>query len=129
MSDFSSSISTKLVHVGRNTGVSQGFVNIPPFNGSTVLHHSSADMKERTRRQMNGEEVLTYGTEGGPTHDAFYQLMNELEGGVGTWAYSTGLAGCVIPFFAFVKAGDHVLVTDSVYGPTRIVIPAYTTVL
>ena len=57
MSDFSSSISTKLVHVGRNTGVSQGFVNIPPFNGSTVLHHSSADMKERTRRQMNGEEV------------------------------------------------------------------------
>ncbi len=87
MSDFSSSISTKLVHVGRNTGVSQGFVNIPPFNGSTVLHHSSADMKERTRRQMNGEEVLTYGTEGGPTHDAFYQLMNELEGGVGTWAF------------------------------------------
>ncbi|GAB1826750.1 cystathionine beta-lyase [Turicimonas sp. TL08] len=119
MSDFSSSISTKLVHVGRNTDVSQGFVNIPPFNGSTVLHHSSADMKERTRRQMNGEEVLTYGTGGGPTHDAFFQLMNELEGGEGTWAYSTGLAGCVIPFFAFVKAGDHVLVTDSVYGPTR----------
>lgn len=98
MSDFSSSISTKLVHVGRNTDVSQGFVNIPPFNGSTVLHHSSADMKERTRRQMNGEEVLTYGTGGGPTHDAFFQLMNELEGGEGTWAYSTGLAGCVIPF-------------------------------
>lgn len=119
MSESNSELSTKLVHVGRNTDAGKGFVNIPPFSGSTVLHKSSADMRERTRRQMQGEDALTYGTAGGPTHDAFYQLMNELEGGVGTWGYATGLAGCIIPFFAFVKAGDHILVTDSVYGPTR----------
>lgn len=45
--------------------------------------------------------------------------MNKLEGGVGTWAFSTGLAGCTIPMMAFLKTGDHMLVTDSVYGPTR----------
>lgn len=45
--------------------------------------------------------------------------MNKLEGGAGTWAFSTGLAGCTIPMMAFLKTGDHMLVTDSVYGPTR----------
>lgn len=119
MAENSSNFSTKLVHAGRNTDVSQGLVNVPPFNGSTVLHKSSSDMRQRASLQMNGDEVQTYGTDGSPTHQAFNQLMNELEGGAGTWSYSTGLAGCVIPFFAFVKAGDHVLVTDSVYGPTR----------
>lgn len=112
-------LSTKLVHTGRNTEVSKGFVNIPPFNGSTVLFKNISHMKEVVEATMKNPSVLSYGTHGGPTHDAFYELMNELEGGVGTWGYATGLAGCVIPFFAFVKAGDHILVTDSVYGPTR----------
>lgn len=113
-------LGTKLVHGGEDTQISCGYVNIPPFEGSTILHEDMADINARVDNHIHGDgSALTYGTDGGPTHRAFYQAMNELEGGVGTWAYSTGLAGCVIPFFAFVKAGDHVLVTDSVYGPTR----------
>lgn len=113
-------LSTQLVHGGMDPHISCGYVNIPPFEGSTVIHENMADMNARVDNFLNGDgTALTYGTDGGPTHRAFYEAMNELEGGAGTWAYATGLAGCVIPFFAFVKAGDHVLVTDAVYGPTR----------
>lgn len=112
-------INSELVHFGRDLDKSSGYVNIPPYEGSTILHHDIADMKNRVRLQMKGEQSFTYGTEGGPTHQAFFKAMNQLEGGVGTWAYGTGLAGCVTPFFAFIQTGDHVLVTDSVYGPTR----------
>lgn len=111
---------TFLIHAGRDPEQSFGYVNFPPVEGSTILHKDMADMQDRNRRSAQGDHsAKTYGTHGGPTHDAFFKAMNELEGGAGTWAYSTGLAGCLIPFFAFVKAGDHVLVTDSVYGPTR----------
>ncbi len=112
--------STVLVHAGRDVSKSFGFVNMPPVGGSTVLHASSQDMKERPEKFDEGKtNQVIYGTYGGPTHQAFYAAINELTGGAGTWAFSTGLAGCVIPFFAFAKAGDHILVTDSVYGPTR----------
>ncbi len=112
--------STILVHAGRDIDKSSGFVNMPIAGGSTVLYKSAADMRKRYQDQLKGNWTdITYGTGGGPTHQAFFKAINELTGAYGTWAFSTGLAGCVIPFFAFVEQGDHVLVTDSVYGPTR----------
>lgn len=121
MSDTQSlKVATRLVGAGENTEISKGYVNIPPFNGSTILFPSIQKMEEVSLSQQAGlDEALSYGSDGGPTHQAFYKAMNELEAGAGTWAYSTGLAGCVVPFFALVKTGDHALVADSVYGPTR----------
>jgi len=111
---------TQLVHAGRDPVTSFGFVNPPVVRGSTVLHDSVADMKERIRARNAGEPGKpTYGIWGTPTHEAFYAALNALEGGVGSWAFASGLAACTIPILAFVKAGDHVLVTDSAYGPTR----------
>lgn len=111
---------TSLVRLGRNTKRSFGYVNVPPFEGSTVLYDSVESMKEINERQLKGDmSAFSYGTDPGPTHLAFYEAMNKLESGAGTWAYSTGLAGCVVPVFAFTKNGDHVLITDSVYNPTR----------
>ena len=113
-------VQTELVHMGRNLDASKGYVNVPPFNGSTVLFPSYQKMMDVAMAERAGVAGnISYGTDGGPTHIEFYKAMNALEGGVGTYAYSTGLAGCVVPFFAFVKAGDHILVSDSVYGPTR----------
>jgi len=110
---------TRTSHLGRDRSESAGFVNVPPYRGSTVLFSKAEDLDETYRRKLDGESVMTYGTDGSPTHRLFYEAMNNLEGGCGTWAYATGLAGCVIPFFAFVQAGSHILVSDSVYGPTR----------
>lgn len=111
---------TDLIRLGRNIKKSFGYVNIPPAEGSTVLFDNIEEMNETAKRRLEGDFfAFSYGTDAGPTHLAFFEAMNKLEGGAGTWAYGTGLAGCVIPVFAFTKSGDHVLVTDSVYGPTR----------
>ena len=111
---------TILSHCGRNLDASGGYVNVPPYEGSTILHDEMEDLFGRVDNHLYGDGTAqTYGTDGGPTHEAFYDAMNKLEGGVGTWAFSTGLAGCTIPMMAFLKTGDHMLVTDSVYGPTR----------
>lgn len=113
-------LQTILSHCGRDLEASGGYVNVPPYEGSTIIHDDMDDLFGRVDNHLYGDGTArTYGTDGGPTHEAFYEAMNKLEGGVGTWAFSTGLAGCTIPMMAFLKTGDHMLVTDSVYGPTR----------
>ena len=113
-------LQTILSHCGRNLEAIGGYVNVPPYEGSTIIHDDMDDLFGRVDNHLYGDGTArTYGTDGGPTHEAFYEAMNKLEGGVGTWAFSTGLAGCTIPMMAFLKTGDHMLVTDSVYGPTR----------
>lgn len=96
------------------------FVNPPIVRGSTVLHASVADMKARiAARNAGADEPITYGIYGGPTHQAFYDALNALEGGYRSWALPSGLTACVIAIQAFVRSGDHVLVPDSVYWPVR----------
>jgi cystathionine beta-lyase len=97
------------------------FVNPPVVRGSTVLHADLRQMRHRTRRGAEGEDrgPVTYGIFGTPTHDAFLEAMTRLEGGHRSWALPSGLAACTCAVLAFVRSGDHVLVPDSAYGPTR----------
>jgi cysteine-S-conjugate beta-lyase len=112
---------TRLIELGRDESHSFDFVNPPLVRGSTVLHKSVADMRERVRRRNAGDDALpvAYGIYGSPTHHAFYDAMNQLEGGAHTWATPSGLTACTMSILAYVKAGDHVLVPDSVYWPSR----------
>ncbi|MCA3227721.1 MAG: PLP-dependent transferase, partial [Burkholderiales bacterium] len=110
---------TQLVLGGRDRDT-LGFVNPPLVRGSTVLHDSVADMKARVAARLAGaDEPIAYGIYGGPTHQAFYDALNALEGGHRSWALPSGLTACAIALQAFVGSGDHVLVPDSVYGPVR----------
>jgi cystathionine beta-lyase len=110
---------TTLATAGRD-GDTLGFVNPPLVRGSTVLHDSVADMKARiAARNAGADQPITYGIYGGPTHQAFYDALNTLEGGYRSWALPSGLTACAIAIQAFVKRGDHVLVPDSVYWPVR----------
>jgi cystathionine beta-lyase len=68
----------------------------------------------RTRAQK-----YTYGTRGTPTTDALCELIDELEGSAGTVLVPSGLAAITVPLLAFLGAGDHMLVLDSCYSPTR----------
>lgn len=97
------------------------FVNPPLVRGSTVLHADLAQMRRRARRGAAGEDVrpVAYGRYGTPTHDAFLEAITSLEGGHRSWALPSGLAACTSAVLAFVRSGDHVLVPDSAYGPTR----------
>ncbi len=103
---------TRLAHMGNNPRDFFGFVNPPVVHASTVLFPDAKTMAERNQR-------YTYGTRGTPTTDALTDAVNELEGSVGTIVVPSGLAAVTVPLLSFLAAGDHLLIVDSVYGPTR----------
>jgi len=111
-SDKSGGINTRLAHMGNDPLSFHGFVNPPVVHGSTVLFPDSATMASRSQK-------YTYGTRGTPTTDALATAINELEGSAGTIIVPSGLAAVTVPLLAFLSAGDHVLIVDSVYHPTR----------
>ena len=103
---------TRLVHLGRDTEQSRGFINLPPFRGSTVLYPDVATMKSRAQR-------YTYGTHGTPTTDALISAWTDIAGAAGTVLVPSGLAAIAIALMTALGAGDHLLMTDSAYGPAR----------
>jgi cysteine-S-conjugate beta-lyase len=103
---------TRLTHAGREPEQFHGFVNTPIYRGSTVLFPSVE------RLEANDQE-FTYGRLGTPTVRALEEAIAELEGGHATLLAPSGLSAIATTFLALVSAGDHVLVSDSVYRPTR----------
>jgi cysteine-S-conjugate beta-lyase len=107
---------TLLVHGGRDPGRFAGMVNTPVHRGSTILSRS---MSEWESRKEPDNAMASYGRFGTPTTRAFEGFVAELEGGHRSMAFPSGLSACTHSMLAFLRHGDHVLVTDSVYGPTR----------
>ncbi len=103
---------SRLVVSGRNPEDSFGFVNPPIVRGSTVLYPTLDDFLARKAR-------FAYGTYGNPTTEALETALNDIEGGAGVILVPSGLMACTVPLLACLKSGDHMLVTDSVYRPTR----------
>ena len=103
---------SRLVNLGRDVEFSQGFVNVPPFRGSTVLYPDVATLKSRAQR-------FTYGTRGTPTTEALSSAWSDLAGAAGTVLAPSGLAAIIVALMTALKAGDHLLMTDSVYEPSR----------
>ena len=108
---------TRLSHAGRAGDRVHGFVNPPLMRGSTVLYPSCADRIALGKHRLDQE--LIYGLLGGPTHFALEDMIAEIEGGTRCQIVSSGLAAVTTPLLAFLGAGDHCLIPDSVYGPTR----------
>lgn len=94
-----------------------GFVNAPVERGSTVLYESMHEMRERAQERY--AHSLVYGAMGGPNQFALEQAVAAIEGGTHTQVVPSGLAACTTPLLAFLGAGGHCLMPDSVYGPTR----------
>jgi cysteine-S-conjugate beta-lyase len=105
-------IHTRLAHSGYDPREFHGFVNPPVVHASTVLFPDAHTMATRNQK-------YTYGTRGTPTSDALAKAIDELEGSAGTILVPSGLAAVTIPLLAFLSAGDHALIVDSVYNPTR----------
>ncbi len=66
-----------------------------------------------------GGQQYTYGTRGTPTSDALCKAIDALEGSAGTVCVPSGLAAVTVPLLAFLSPGDHALLVDSIYNPTR----------
>jgi len=103
---------TQLAHIGNDPRDFHGFVNPPVVHASTVLYPDAATMVSRKQKYV-------YGTRGTPTSDALCTAIDYLEGSAGTVAVPSGLVAVTLPLLAFLSAGDHILITDSVYHPTR----------
>ncbi|MBC8259962.1 MAG: cystathionine beta-lyase [SAR324 cluster bacterium] len=110
---------TKVVVSGRDSKSFGGMVNPPVYHGSTVLAESVAEYNTRHDSRLNDEQVMVYGTMGNPTGWALENAIAELEGGYNCATYSSGLAAIAVALMAFLKSGDHLLMTDSTYAPTR----------
>src|SRR2546423_652465 len=111
---------TRVVRAGQKKSRNAGIVNTPVFHASTVVFDSLAQMEDVTGRvHKTREKALYYGRRGTPTHWTLQEAISELEGAEDTLLAPSGLAACTITILACVKAGDNILVTDSVYEPTR----------
>ena len=107
---------TNVAHLGRNPKRFLGAVNTPVFRASTILFPTMADMENAARGQYEG---VSYGLHGLPTVTDLQSAFAQLEGGHAALAVPSGLTATTMPLLALVRGGDHVLVVDSVYGPTR----------
>ena len=107
---------TRLTHAGRDPHANFGIVNPPVYHCSTVLFPTLEALEASDRNSLEG---VHYGRMGTPTSQAFEEAVAELEGGYRAVSAGSGLSAVTTALLAFTKAGDHVLITDSVYGPTR----------
>jgi cystathionine beta-lyase len=115
---MSKKIETALVQAGRQPVKEYGFVNPPLKRGSTVLFPDMAT-KLAINKRARFEKLETYGLCGSETHFALEAALAEIEGGTHAQVTSSGLSAITVPLLSYLKTGDHMLVPDSVYGPTR----------
>ncbi len=105
---------TRLSTGGRDPFAHHGYVNTPVYHASTLLYRTAEDyLAHRGHYQ--------YGRRGTPTSEALESALRELDGGAcaGVALLPSGLAAISTALLAVLRSGDHVLVTDCVYGPTR----------
>lgn len=107
---------TAAAHLGRNPRAFLGAINTPVFRASTIAFANVAELERAERGQYEG---IGYGLHGLPTVTDLQRALAELEGGAAAFAVPSGLTATTLPLLALCKAGDHVLMTDSVYFPTR----------
>ena len=111
------SLQTELVHAGRKKRYTQGAVNSVIQRASSLVFESLEAKKEAMENRAKG--ALFYGRRGTLTHFALQDAMAEIEGGAGCYLYPCGAAAIANTILAFVKKGDHILVSEASYEPTQ----------
>ncbi|MEG9861351.1 MAG: cystathionine beta-lyase [Parvularculales bacterium] len=104
---------TTLVHAGTNPHAHEGAFNTPVYHASTILFPTVKDLEDNQTRP------LSYGIRGTPTMRALQEALTELEDAHGAIITPSGLSAVTTALLSVLKSGDHVLIADSVYSPTR----------
>jgi len=116
-------IDTRLMHTGSapfDPATESAPVSLPSIRTSTVRFKSLDALDRAIARRASGERIAAYGRQGLDTHRAFEDLICELENATHSYIAPSGMAAITLAFVALLDAGDHALVADCVYGPTRI---------
>lgn len=106
-------IGTFLTHTSCDPKAFQGVVNTPVHRASTIVFDTYEAFESANKTPFY------YGRAGTPTSAAFENAIAALEGASGCVSAPSGLAAIIVTLTAFTKTGDHILITDNVYGPTR----------
>lgn len=109
---------TLLTHSGGKPADRHGAVNPPVYRASTILFPTVAEW-EASRLHSRRFDVVRYGQLGTPTTFALEEAIATLEGGYRAMLLPSGLAAVTTALLALLKSGDHLLMTDSAYAPTR----------
>jgi cystathionine beta-lyase len=107
---------TRLIHAGRHPEQHEGTVNPPIHRASTILYPSVEAFERRAERKYTG---FSYGIHGTPITFALTEALSELSGGARSIVTSSGLSAITQTLAALLRRGDHLLVPDTAYGPTR----------
>jgi cystathionine beta-lyase len=108
---------TKIINAGRDKKWTKGVVNPSVTRASTVVFDTVKEMNSALANRHN--QTMVYGRRGTTTSFAFSDAMTAIEGGEGCALYPSGTAAITNTILSFVKTGDHILVVDTVYEPTR----------
>ena len=112
---------TKIVHGGKVNSLKHGVVNTPVYRASTIIFNDTKEMADAGLAAYGrGEKVKFYGRKGTPSSWTLEEAITSLEKGFDTVLTSSGLGAVTTALMSFLKAGDHILVADSVYEPTRV---------
>lgn len=109
-------IETTLAHAGRHPEKNAGVVNPPVCHASTILFKTYADFSLAREGKFPGSAYGRHGTE---TMRSLEEAIMALEGADKSFIFPSGLSAIVVCLFSFLRAGDHLLIADSVYDPTR----------
>ena len=118
----SSHLDTLLMHTGSaefNPKTGSAPVAMPSMRTSTVRFANLAALDHALHGRARGERLATYGRAGMDTHAALEDVFCSLENAKRAFLASSGLAAITLALMALLDAGDHVLVSDNVYGPVR----------
>jgi cystathionine beta-lyase len=107
---------TLLTTMGGGSDETTGAVNLPVYRASTILFQNLADFEAADRGEFSG---FVYGRYGTPSSSALENVIAKLEDADHAIVTSSGLSAIVTGLMAFLGNGDHLLMTDAVYGPTR----------
>ena len=122
MSKKDLSLNTRLLHTGLaafDPATGMAPVALPSMRTSTVRFKNLDTLDQAQVAKAKGDRVVTYGRMGMDTNAALETVFAALENGTHTYLAPSGLAAITAVFLALLKAGDHALVSDSVYGPVR----------
>src|SRR5215469_15773296 len=103
---------TIAVSAGRMSREHFGVVNTPVYRASTILYRDLASQKAR-------DVPYTYARRGTPTSRSLEDTITALEGGVRSVIVPSGLSAVTTAILSVCGAGDHLLMVDSCYAPTR----------
>lgn len=114
---------TRIIHAGRDPKEQGWMVNPPIYQTSTIVFPTLKDLIYAERGYSNNDLVepyeLKYGRYGTQTNFALEKAIAEIDGGYNAFVTSSGAAAINTALVAFLKQGDHMLLVDNVYSPTR----------